>query len=153
MRYRLGHSSRGPGPIPKAQPCACGCDQLTKVTIGKSSKRYVHGHNVSARRITDADYVVTDCGFTTPCWVWAHPIYKPHGYGKVTIRGRKQNAHRAFWLQERGAVPEGRELDHLCHNKACINPEHLEPVTHAENMRRSRARRDSLRSRKAPYIR
>jgi hypothetical protein len=58
------------------------------------------------------------------------------GHGKVTIRGRKTWAHIAHWRQIKGPVPKGLELDHLCRIPACIRLDHLEPVTHAENLRR-----------------
>lgn len=57
-------------------------------------------------------------------------------YGKLDKGGVIVGAHVASWELARGPVPEGLELDHLCRNTRCVNPGHLEPVTHAENMRR-----------------
>ncbi len=51
---------------------------------------------------------------------------------------RVMPAHRWVWQKDRGAIPQGLALDHLCRNKLCINPRHLEPVTYAENNRRAR---------------
>ena len=60
----------------------------------------------------------------------------PLGYGTIRIQGRTWYSHRYAYELTRGPVPEGMEIDHLCRNRACANPTHLEPVTHAENVRR-----------------
>jgi len=65
------------------------------------------------------------------CWNYTGSI-NPAGYGQI----RQTTAHRFFWETIRGPIPVGLQLDHLCRNKRCVNPLHLEPVTGAENMRR-----------------
>lgn len=58
------------------------------------------------------------------------------GYGKFHFRGRSRVAHKILWELENGPVPEGLELDHLCRNPPCVNPEHLEAVTPRVNLLR-----------------
>jgi DNA-directed RNA polymerase subunit RPC12/RpoP len=70
----------------------------------------------------------------TRCLEWAGSLTK--GYGEFTITRKKSKAHR--WLYERwvGPIPEDLELDHLCRNRACVNPSHLESVTRTMNILR-----------------
>lgn len=70
------------------------------------------------------------------CWIWTGSTQNK-GYGTVTIRCVNVLAHVASYRIRNGAVPDGLELDHLCRTPLCVNPDHLEPVTHEENMRRS----------------
>lgn len=88
------------------------------------------------RVLTDADYVVADTGYDTPCWIWRHARGNAMGHGKVMFRKKKTWAHRVMWMQHNGPVPDGLELDHLCRVPPCINPDHIEAVTHAENLLR-----------------
>ena len=73
----------------------------------------------------------TDCS----CWVWIGCLCK--GYGVFYTHGKKHYAHRWLWEFKNGPIPDGIELDHLCQNKSCVKPSHLEAVTHAENMKRA----------------
>lgn len=73
------------------------------------------------------------------CWRWKGAIVggENGGYGQFRVGDRRIVAHRVAYELLVGPIPEGLELDHLCRNRWCVNPAHLEPVTHLENMRRA----------------
>jgi hypothetical protein len=71
------------------------------------------------------------------CWVWQGKRNEA-GYGRFTCGGKQRFAHRVAYTWLNGDIPSGLDLDHLCRNRACINPDHLDPVTHKENQYRSR---------------
>ncbi len=73
------------------------------------------------------------------CWEW-RAAKITEGYGRFWLRGSMQPAYRVAYELTIGEIPPGLELDHLCLNPGCVNPYHLEPVTHRENMRRSSAK-------------
>lgn len=72
---------------------------------------------------------------TDGCWLW-NASRKDDGYGRFWLDGRMVYAHRTAYELLVGPIPEGLQLDHLCRTPACVNPEHLEPVTQQENILR-----------------
>lgn len=71
------------------------------------------------------------------CWEWT--AGKCRGYGLFRVQRQNVLAHRWAWEYLVGPIPEGLHIDHLCRNPPCVNPDHLEPVTQAENTRRGAA--------------
>lgn len=127
--------------------CQCGCGQRTSLaqqTVAKLGHVkgqpvfYMRGHANRKRE----KYAEEDRGYGTPCWIW-QLWQTDENYGRITLQRvdggvSSQLAHRWVWEQKRGPIPHSLQLDHLCEQPACVNPDHLEPVTNAENVRRSR---------------
>lgn len=135
--------------------CQCGCGARTRIADKTSTRngairgeprKYVKGHGRTGK--TKERYVVDP---ETGCWVW-QLWTNPEGYGYTKPRGSRKNilAHRLYFMQARGFLPEG-PLDHLCHtydqscpggrdcrHRRCVNPDHLAIVTAGENVLRAR---------------
>lgn len=70
-----------------------------------------------------------------PCWSWVAYI-RPDGYGAFLVGKRAEQVNRISYYFAFGVIPDGFEIDHLCRNRACVRPEHLEAVPKVVNMRR-----------------
>lgn len=130
--------------------CFCGCKGKTSIADGSDfnyrvvsgfPQRFICGHGT---KFGDRpEYEVRDCGYKTPCWVWMRgSSIGKYGlrYGVARRPGEEVpiSAQRLMWERHRGPVPDGLDLDHLCRNTICCNPDHIEPVTHRVNMRRGK---------------
>lgn len=119
--------------------CQCGCGAKTPIARQSITKtgivrgqptRFIRNHN---RKHATPEYIVNA---DTGCWEWTRS--KVSGYGRKVdpLTGKLVMAHRWFYEQRNGEISEGLELDHLCRNRRCVNPEHLEAVTRTVNIRR-----------------
>jgi hypothetical protein len=128
--------------------CQCGCGRRTKLADRTAKRegwtkgepiRFIHGHHKG--RYKAERWIVEDRGYDSPCWIWQLHCW-PNGYGAGRLPGgRRVGAHREVYERLVGPVPEGLQLDHLCRIRCCVNPDHLEPVTQGENLRRGYASR------------
>jgi len=77
----------------------------------------------------------------TPCWIWQGGDSgdgRGGGYGRISIDGFSAAVHRVVYTMIHGYLPAKRQVDHLCENRLCCNPEHLEDMTHKQNQRKRR---------------
>jgi hypothetical protein len=121
--------------------CHCGCGRKTTLvtrtdsSTGKSTstpRRFLQGHNGRKR----VRHIEAETGYATPCWIWQLAKSKD-GYGHERASGDKTVlAHRRYFEERHGPIPVDLQLDHLCRVPGCVNPDHMEAVTAAENVRR-----------------
>lgn len=128
------------GVAPTAGLCECGCgghapiarsSNRSRNSVKGKPLRFINGH--SRRR--PHRWIVEDRGYLTPCWVWQERVDED-GYGCFKRNKRQIRAHRFYYEELRGPIPEGLGLDHLCRVRGCVNPDHLEPVPQRVNIRR-----------------
>ena len=141
------HWRRYGDPVPQPRPvqvCSVdGCRDPVEARdwCAKHYKRWqVHGSPAerSHHSLDRLHEVVTVS--TSGCWEW-NLCKTRRGYGHLRLPvsegGGYGGAHRAVYERLVGPVPDGLELDHLCRNPSCVNPSHLEPVTHRVNLQRA----------------
>lgn len=106
-------------------------------------------------QLTDAEWLrfLRSRGRTkSGCWVWAGSRL-PTGYGKFNIKRHSMYTHRIAYMIFVGDIPAGLHIDHLCRNRACYNPAHLEPVTCRENVLRSPIHMAAINAQKTECVR
>lgn len=121
-----------------------GCDRPSRCfgMCGKHYQRvYKHGDphytKMPSLGLPLRDRLLMNCKTVGDCWEWTGA--KNKGYGRIQIahpERKSRQVHRVAYEIYIGPIPEGLTLDHLCRNKACFNPSHLEPVTAVENVLR-----------------
>lgn len=77
-----------------------------------------------------------DKGGPQGCWLWTAGVSPNTGYGNFWLESGTVSAHRYSWELANGAVPDGLHLDHICRTRACVRPDHIEPVTMQTNILR-----------------
>jgi len=122
--------------------CQCGCGENAPLAVKTLASRnwtkgkpirFIHGHQ---SQNPSPDFERRDCGYLTQCWVWLKCVDKG-GYGRLSTPDKHRRATHVYFEHFRKiTVPSNMHLDHLCRVHPCVNPDHLEIVTPAENVHR-----------------
>jgi len=81
----------------------------------------------------------------TGCWEWQR-LKNQYGYGRFYYNGKVGYGHRYIWERQQGTIPNDQEIDHRCRNRGCVNPGHLELVSHRQNIQRGHAAQAQCRN-------
>lgn len=106
---------------------------LLPVGVGRNYERFTAVGKTVLERLNSK---LVQCG---ECWEFLGGYVDRRGYGKIGVGDKVHLAHRVAYTEMVGPIPEGLDLDHLCRNPPCCNPDHLEPVPHRVNVQRGRA--------------
>ena len=127
--------------------CQCGCGERTTVSKENDASKgwskgkplkFIRGHANKGKTIRNSVannlHKAIEIDESSGCWNWEKCLSQ--GYGVFRWNGRSWLAHRAIYMMAGNKIPDGMDLDHLCGNRRCVNPEHLRASTRLEHMRR-----------------
>ena len=134
--------------------CHCGCGEKTKISdrdhkrdghIKGQPHKYIAGHQC---RKSPVEYIVVEHIVDEKiwlCWEWQRYV-RPDGYGSHNhpVSKKTVSSHRYYYEKHKGLIPDGYDIDHLCRNHKCVNPDHLEAVTRRENLIRGQGLLDNF---------
>lgn len=110
----------------------CRAHYLRMYRKGDLELTNLHGHTTYEKVIKKSEKQSNGCLIFKGCILY-------HGYGHIRDGDKMKMAHRVTYEHTNGPIPDDKEIDHLCRNRACVNPDHMEVVTHKENVNRGLA--------------
>lgn len=140
MNCKYADARAMPEPNPSGL-CMCGCGEKTPIAkythlgqgvVKGKPTRFVRSHVMPTDHFDGSHHRVHP---ETGCWEWQKTLGS-NGYGQAWHKHGKVAAHRLFYERYVGPIPDGLEIDHLCRNRKCVNPAHLEAVPRVVNLRR-----------------
>lgn len=146
---RTGNTDKYEYVRPTCTVKGCGRPSKTRKMCGKHYQQWkAHGEVQPDLTPVEAFWTRVERTGHGGCWLWTGAT--SNGYGHFRWQGRNHGAHRVAWEISFGTVPDGYEIDHRCHtsdcrlgakcpHRRCVNPSHLKPVTHVENMASDRS--------------
>lgn len=130
-------------PLPKRRPseipCSfsnCGRPSRARGLCGGHYQQWKSGKDLrplTKHSLTPRERFMQKVQVTDTCWQWIGSTNALGDYGTFIYRGKAHGSHRVSYELFVGAIPSGHQIDHTCHNRLCVNPEHLRPATNKQN--------------------